>query len=190
MTFIKTDYSNVEQNAGNYGALPTGEYEVVINSVQERQTPNGKESLNFDLIVRNDLKQVPELAETNAKYADRHIFNDNWKRNINGAYDYDKQQFMYYLKAAQIPEGTEIKDLNHLCQLLTKKPVRVYVKKENNTYQGETTEVNNIAPWGYSPTKYANVNHQWKDNEGGQQQQEENPFSNATPEVKEEDYPF
>ena len=181
MSFLKTNYSEVEQNSGSYGALPTGNYEVVINKVEERQTPNRKESLNFDLIVRNDLTKVPELSETNGKYADRHIFNDNWKRNINGEYDYDKNQFMYYLKAAQIPEGTEIRDLNHLCELLTKKPVRVYVKKEENTYKGETQEVNTVAPWGYSPTKYENVNHQYKDKSSGGQQsnQESNPFDNA-----------
>lgn len=190
MSFLKANYSEVQNNSGNYGPLETGEYEVVINEVKERQTQNGKESLNFDLIVRNDLTKVPELAETNGKYADRHVFNDNWKRQIQGAYDYDKNQFMHYLKAAQIPEGTEIESINHLCSLLQGKAVRVYVKKEENTYKGETQEVNAIAPWGYTPTKYENVNHQWKDKS---QPKEDNPFANASDggaDVNTSDLPF
>lgn len=162
MTLFTTNYSDVQESAG-YSPLPTGEYEMVIKSVKEHVTPNGKESMQFDLIVRNDLKAVPALAETNGKYADRHVFHDEWKRNTNGGYKYEQNNFMYYLKAAGVPEGTAINSLQDLFNLLTNKPVRVYVKKEEQTYNGEKQERNTCAPWGFKTSEYKEVNHQYKE---------------------------
>src|SRR5699024_5434141 len=100
--------------------------EVLILSIKERETPNGKIGMNFDLVVRNDLKEVQSLKETNGKFANRRVFTTEWKRNKNGSYKYELNNFMHYLAAVKVPEGTEIKDLNHLASLLRNKPVRVY----------------------------------------------------------------
>ena len=191
MSLFKTSYSEVQDN--DYSPLPTAEYECVIARVGEKATPNGKESLNIGLVVRNDLKQVPELAETNGKYADRWVFADEWKRDINGQYKYKVENFMHYLAAVGVPEGTDIKDMEHLFSLLRGKAVNVYVKKENNTYKGETTEVNTVAPWGFKPTKFPNLNHQFQDKQsGGSNQEESNPYANqdGSVEVTEETLPF
>nr|WP_252892705.1 DUF669 domain-containing protein [Lentilactobacillus otakiensis] len=53
MAFIKTDYSNNKHL--DFSALPKGNYEMIIKSAQERATENGAESLQLDLVVRNDL---------------------------------------------------------------------------------------------------------------------------------------
>src|SRR5699024_10873809 len=144
MALFTTNYNEVQEN--DYNALPTGEYEVLILSIKERETPNGKIGMNFDLVVRNDLKEVQSLKETNGKFANRRVFTTEWKRNKNGSYKYELNNFMHYLAAVKVPEGTEIKDLNHLASLLRNKPVRVYIKEEENTYKGNTEMVNTIAP--------------------------------------------
>lgn len=159
MAFLQADYKNNE--GSNYDALPTGNYEMIINKAQETVTKNGAESLQIDLIVRNDLDGVPALAETNKKYHNRHVFNDNWKRKATG--QYDMQGFQYILEAVGIPEGTQIASVDDFIRILTDKPVKVYVKKENNEYNGNVTEVNRVAPWNYSKTDFPQVSHISKD---------------------------
>lgn len=174
MTLFTTNYADV-QEGGSYSPLPTGEYEMIIAKVSEKATPNGKESMQFDLIVRNDLKAVKGLENTNAQYADRHVFHDEWKRNMkDGSYRYEQNNFMYYLKAAGIPEGTAINSLEELFQLLMNKPVRVYVKKETNVYKGEEQEQNKVAPWGFKASEYQQVNHQFKEKQEQAQPQAQN----------------
>lgn len=189
MSLFKTSYSEVTEVS--YGPLPTGEYEMVIADVKEKSTPNGKESLNISLIVRNDLKQVPALEETNGKFADRWVFADEWKRDIDGRYIYKMDNFMHYLAAVGVPEGTDIRDMDHLFELLRGKPVLVYVKEETNTYKGETNQINTVAPWGFKKTNYANLNHQFKKGENNGNK-EDNPFSKSEGpvDISDEDLPF
>lgn len=160
MSFLNANYSNNE-SATTYGPLPTGEYEMIINKAQETATKNGAESFQIDLIVRNDLDGVPALAETNKKYHNRHVFNDNWKRKATG--QYDMQGFQYILQAVGVPEGTTIATIDDFARLLVGKPVKVYVKEEDNEYNGTVTKVNRVAPWNYSQTAFPNVAHVSKD---------------------------
>lgn len=169
---FKVDYSNNETSG--FEPLPEGNYECVIQNVQERVTRNNKESLSFRLVVRNDLDNA--LPETNGKYKNRILFDDHWKRDINGQYIYHMESLMYVLEAAGIPEGTEINGVDQLIDMLTGQPVKVFTKVEHNDYQGE--KENTIAPWGYSKSDYPNSQHTWKD--GNQ------PMPKATP----EDNPF
>lgn len=191
MALFTTNYNEVQEN--DYKALPTGEYEVLILSIKERETPNGKIGMNFDLVVRNDLKEVQSLKETNGKFANRRVFTTEWKRNKNGSYKYELNNFMHYLAAVKVPEGTEIKDLNHLASLLKNKPVRVYIKEEENTYQGNTEMVNTIAPWGFKPTQFENVNHQFKDDAQNNSKANDNPWESndsSVADVQDDDLPF
>lgn len=184
---FKVDYSKVEESS--YGALPEGNYECVIESSQEKVTKNGKEALNIRLIVRNDLTKVVELAETNGKYANRYLFDDHWKRDIDGRYIYHMGNLMYVLKAAGIPEGTEINSMDDLHEILKGKPVKVYTKVEINDYNNE--EENTIAPWGYTKSDYPNVQHQFK-NQKESTKDDNNPFENVNTgaDITDEDLPF
>lgn len=157
MPFMTTDYSN--NNDSQYTPLPTGEYEMVIKHAGETATKNGAESLQFDLVVRNDLDGA--LPDTNGKYHNRHLFVDNWKRKATNQYDMDGLQ--YYLQATKVPEGTAINSVDDFCRAMELKPVRVYVKVTEEEYNGETTKRNRVAPWNVSETQFPNVAHQWKD---------------------------
>ena len=184
---FKVDYSKVEESS--YGALPEGNYECVIESTQEKVTKNNKEALNIRLIVRNDLTKVPALANTNGKYANRYLFDDHWKRDINGQYTYHMGNLMYVLKAAGIPEGTEINSMDGLHEILKGKPVKIYTKVEKSDYSGE--DENTIAPWGYSQSDYPNVQHQFKGKDDTKAT-DSNPFEgvNTGADITDEDLPF
>lgn len=155
---FKVDYSAVQESS--FGVLPEGNYECVIESTQEKATKNGKEALNIRLIVRNDLTKVEALTETNGKYANRYLFDDHWKRDIDGRYIYHMENLMYVLKAAGIPEGTEIKSMDDLHDALRGKPVKIYTKVEHSDYSGE--DENTISPWGYSKSDFPQVQHVFK----------------------------
>lgn len=185
MSLITTNYAKNEHQ--EYSALPTGNYEMIIKSAQEKATPNGAESLQIDLVVRNDLDAVPALAKTNAKYHNRHVFMDNWKRKATHQYDLDS--FQYILEAVQIPEGTPINNIQDLVNALANKPAKVYVKNTKDNYQGEEREVNQVAPWNFNKSDYPQVQHTWKDQSNG-----ENPFANnqatSEPQINDDDLPF
>lgn len=158
MTFnMTTDYSKNEEQS--FEPLPTASYEALIENVQERTTKNGAESLQIKLRIRNDLDAA--LPDTNGKYHNRVVLMDNWKRKATN--QYDMQGLQYVLEAAQIPEGTSINSIDDFARALELKPVQVYIKKTTNTYEGKTTEINQIAPWNFSQTKYPQVNHTWKE---------------------------
>ena len=196
MTFITTDYSNLETQGG-YEALPTGEYEVFIAKAGENATPSGAETLQLDLIVRNDLVSVPALAATNGKYANRHVFMDNWKRKATQ--QYDTESFMYILQAVGVPAGTQVSSVESFINLINGKPARVYIKKEidsyNTTDQSNPVYRNAVAPWNFSATKFMDVNHTGREEQPQaqqtQQQPQQDPFAGNGPiEVNKEDLPF
>lgn len=194
--FMNTDYSN--NTGGNYDAVSAGNYEMIINNAKEDATKNGAETLQIDLLVRNDLDKVTDLAETNAKYHNRHIFVDNWKRKATNQYDLDG--FQYILQAAGVPEGTPLHTVDDFIKLIVGVPVRVFVKQEENTYNGTTSTVNRVAPWNFEVTKFPQVQHTFKDKKNAPSPQPntvpasnaEEPFANNvnSPEISDDDLPF
>lgn len=196
--FLKTDYSN--NTGGNFEPVPAGNYEMIINNAQEQATKNGAESLQIDLLVRNDLDGVTDLAETNAKYHNRHIFVDNWKRRATN--QYDLEGFQYILQAVGVPEGTPLKTVEDFMKLITGAAVKVYVKKEEDSYNGKTTLKNRVAPWNFEVTDYPQVQHVYKDKRPANSRPAKaapqpataasNPFANTgdSIDISDDDLPF
>lgn len=183
--FFTTDYSALSDN--DYSPMPTAEYEMVIQRVERKTTKNGKEAITFWLVVRNDLTKVPELAEQNGKYANRYVFDDHWKRDVNGKYQLNVNNLMYVLQAAGVPEGTSFSSFDDFNNAVAGKPVRVYVKKEFDDYSQQ--EINTVAPWNYSKSQYPTVNHTWKESSNNNNQQSDPVVTNGV-EVKDNDLPF
>src|SRR5699024_9985716 len=147
MSFITTDYS--ENKEQDFKPLPTDNYEMIIQSAQERAAMNGAESLQLKLDVRNDLDGV---SDNQKKYHNRVVFMDNWKRKATN--QYDMQGFQYILDACKIPEGTDIPTVQAFMTTIEGKAVSVFVTEEDNEYNGKTTKVNRVAPWNIRTTKF------------------------------------
>ena len=177
---FKADYSNLNNRSKDFEPLPTGEYEMIIKKAGENATPNGAETFQIDLVVRNDIQE-------NKGYQNRHIFNDNWKRkNDPNAGQYPVDDFQYILMATEVPEGTEMNSMEDFAQAITGKPVRVYVKKEYSDYREE--DVNEVAPWNYGKSHYPIVNHTWKDGSPASSPADDDDDDTIT--INEDDIPF
>lgn len=153
MAFMTSSYDNLQEN--NFGALPKGNYEVIITTAKEQTSKNGSDSIHLALTVRNDLDQA--LPNTNGKYHNRLIFVDFWKDKQTGQYKFD--QLQYVLNAVKIPAGTSFNTPEDFLKALLNKPTNVYVTVESDEYQGESKERNRVAPWNFHETKFPQVNH-------------------------------
>lgn len=128
---------------------PEGDYECLIQSVEERITRNGATGLNVAMVIRNDVQQ---------NYKNAYIFHTLWKRKepteadkqVNG---YGFGQVMALGKAAGLPDGKEYDSLHQFCEELVGKPLRVTIKHEE--YKGNMQE---RVSW-LNPTKFSEVNH-------------------------------
>lgn len=182
MSFLTTNYANTNSNSNE--PLPAGEYEFIIKNVAENATASGAESMQFELVVRNDLDQA--LPQTNGKQHNRHIWVNEWKRRKTN--QYDMNNFMYFMKAAGIPEGTAVNTIEDFENMMINKPVRLRIKVEKDTYNNDTHEVNRPAPWDWMPTKFPQVNHQWKQKTTSQS--ENKVFTANTDQPKPDNVPF
>lgn len=183
MSFLTTNYSNLERNTG-FEALPQGNYEVIITNPTIRPTQAGREYINMKLVVRNDLDKVPNLANTNAKYHNRIVFAQIYTDKETDRYN--TEDLMFYLEAAQVPDGTEIEDMQHFLDLIEDKPVRVYVTQRENEYKGVKQIQNKVWPNSVEKSQFPQVNHVFKnkpttDPFGGTQPATEEQTSNNLP---------
>ena len=99
--FNPDDYKDEEKN----DLLPTGTYEMIIKSVEMRVTKGNHQYMNFDLVVRDDLDKVPELAKTNAKQHRRHLFTSIWTLKDdegNDTGEFDMRVIGYILQIAVV----------------------------------------------------------------------------------------
>ena len=160
MSFLTTNYSGLERNTG-FEALPKGNYEVIITKPTIKSTQAGREYINMQLVVRNDLDKVTNLANTNAKYHNRIVFASIFTDKETNRYN--TEDLLYYLDAVQVPEGTEIKDMQHYLDLIANKPIRAYVTQRENEYKGVKQIQNNVWANSVEKSQFPQVNHVFKD---------------------------
>lgn len=196
---MNMDYNKLPEDNNEYTPLPTGVYEMVIGGAKEHVTPNGAETFQVDFIVRNDLDGVPALKTTNAKYHNRHVFMDNWKRKATN--QYSQEGILAIMAAAGFPDKRSFDFPNEAIDFLFHKPMKVYVKKATDEYNGEKREINKIAPWNLSLTDYQSVQHEFKNKDNNSENNDSNnnsgglasnPFANSGDQVdiSDDDLPF
>lgn len=153
---FKNNYA--EADMGN-NIKPEGDYECIIQKIEERTTRNGATGLNISMVIRNDVEQ---------KFRNGIIFHTLWKRReptemdkqVNG---YGFGQVMALGKSAGLPDGKDYESLTEFCNDLINKPVRVNLKHEE--YNGKMQERVNYL----NPTKFPEVKHIPKQSGSGQQ---------------------
>lgn len=127
---FKTNYDDVQ----DYSLIPVGEYEVIIQKIEEHTTQKGATGLNMTLVIRNDVEQ---------KCQNRCIFHTLWKRREPTQADmqvqgYGFSQIMQLAKAAGLTDGKEYENVYELCGDLVNRIIRVKVVHEE--YNGKTNE--------------------------------------------------
>lgn len=142
--FNPDDYKDEEKN----DLLPAGTYEMIIKSVEMRVTKGNHQYMNFDLVVRDDLDKVPELAKTNAKQHRRHLFTSIWTLKDdegNDTGEFDMRVIGYILAIAGVPP-TNFSSWEELLNSLFNRPVRTSVTIRENEYQGQKQKQNESTP--------------------------------------------
>lgn len=158
------DFNNKFEGTG----LKDGDYEVVIQSVNESATPGGSEYIDMPLVVRNDVPQEGKNAL---------IFHKVWKAKATGKYDVRSLNTIGF--AAKMDQSKTYNSLQDVFNDLQGKPVLVRVKNETSEYNGKTYNNLNVKFWKES--KFPNVQHQWKNN---------TPAGNEAFQIQEDDLPF
>lgn len=111
-------FKSYENDGGNGGVMPEGDYEVVLLDAKEDQTKSGIPTIKFDFQVRSDVEQ---------KYQKKHIFKNFYRDDDTG--EWPMQKIGKFANALGIPkdEEFELGDLCGLCCILHMKP---YTKQD------------------------------------------------------------
>ena len=101
MTAFKVDYNEAQ----DFGAVPDGDYEVVIFNVTEGASNGGTEFINFDMVIRNDIKQPRQNS---------HLFHRVWKSKETGKYN--RGMIMSLAKSFGLPDGKEYQSFENFLE--------------------------------------------------------------------------
>ena len=172
MAGFNLDFNDVFEG----GKIDDGYYEVVVNRCNEDATPGGAEYTEFDLIIRNDIDQPNQ---------NKHIFHKVWKSKADQKYN--MKQFNTIGKACQLQNGKSYSSFNDLLNDFEGKTALVFVKNETSEYNGKTYENLNVKMW--QETKYPQLQHQFKQKEGGSTASAQQDF-NGPVNVQDDDLPF
>ncbi|MGL4697101.1 DUF669 domain-containing protein [Enterococcus larvae] len=168
MTGFKVDYNEAQ----DFGAVPDGDYEVVIFNVVETATPGGAENINFDMIIRNDIQQPRQNS---------HLFHKLWKAKDTGKYN--RGMVMSLAKAFGLQDGKEYSSFDDFLGDFAMRTAKVRVKNETSEYNGKTYDNTNIKK--FEPSKFPELQHQFKSSNGVA------PADNAlTIDISDDDLPF
>lgn len=158
------------------GAIKDGVYECLIVKSQENVNKNGKELVEFHLIVRNDIQQQ--------EHKNQFIFENRYPSGQTG------KHYMPFFntvgKAAGLQAGKTYNSFKELLNDYVGKPVKVTVANESSEYNGKTYKNLNINSW--DSTDFPNVQHVHKNQSGGATQTNNTPIDNT--QVREDDLPF
>lgn len=177
MSGFKLDFNDVFEG---YQKIEDGVYEVVIDHATEDATQSGAEFTNFQMTIRNDLDQP---------FKNQKIWHRVWKAKATGKYN--MTMFNTIGKAAGLQAGKVYNSFDELLADFEGKPVQVYVENETSEWNGKTYENLNVKQW--KPTKFPNVQHQWKQSNNQQNNHNSNdPFKdNGQPiNVSDDGLPF
>jgi hypothetical protein len=127
MSFLKTN----PNEAGGFGPLTPGEYEVVISEAKSAKSQSGNDMIKLTLTVRSN---VPQLHQK------RKIF-DNLVVS-------EKAMFKFHnLSMALFGEGTEFATLEDFRKAIANQYVRVLIKTEQNTHNGVTRDQDRVVTY-------------------------------------------
>ncbi len=161
------------------GDIKDGTYECLIVKAQENVNKNGKELVEFWLIIRNDIQQ---------EHKNQMIFENRYPSGETG------KHYMPYFntvgKAAGLQRGKTYKNFKELLDDYVGKPVKVSVKNEKEEYNGKTYDNLNVKNW--DSTAFPNIQHVHKNNDGNKSGQSNDPFANdGQPiNISDDDLPF
>lgn len=126
---INLNYDEIQ----DFSEIADGTYECVITDPKFAETKNGAQHIDIRLTIRKDFDQ---------KHRGQIIFHKIWK--LKATDDYNTNEILKLAKAAGLPQGANYGTWGDILKALKGKPIKVTVKTEPNTYNGETRDRLNI----------------------------------------------
>jgi hypothetical protein len=132
--------------------VPEGQYEIIIQKAEQKETVSGKRYLGIDLAVRNDIEQPQK---------NRHIFHSIWQKREPNAADkafdgYSAAQINTLSRVAGLQNGKKYSNILEWLSDLPGKPALITVRHE--VYNGNA----NARVGALNPTAHTNVCHAWE----------------------------
>ena len=145
---FRADYSKAQQSDS---IKPEGDYECIVQKIEERTTMNGKRKFSVWLVIRNDVEQG---------YKNGLIFHDIWAKTPEkltaddesvGGYNF--AQLMALAQAVKLPQDKDYPDLSALIADMLNKPVKAHLY--HNEYNGKTYEkIDRVTATNYPDVKH------------------------------------
>lgn len=120
-TFTKTD---------DYALLEEGEYEVVIERIEEKVSKNGKKNISIMFRVRDDIEQP---------YGNRVLFESIWKEKDSEFYN--RKRLNQLLGTQHFEDGKTFKDIEDVLANLRNTYLIAVVKIVHSDYSQEDENV-------------------------------------------------
>jgi hypothetical protein len=115
------------------GLVKEGDYEAVIERMEVKTIPSGKNKLSVAFRIRDDVDQA---------YKNKWIFKDIWPEKDNPEF-FNRKQINQLLGTQVIEDGTEFPSINDIIKFLENATLIIHISIEFNEYRGE--DVNTIS---------------------------------------------
>lgn len=116
-----------------HSLVKIGEYEALIESLEVRTTPNGKNKLTVKFRIRTDVEQA---------YRNKIMYKDIWEDKEEPDKFNVKQINKLLGTQPDIQNGQEFENINKIIDFLTGKPLIIHIAIEFDNYRGE--DVNTV----------------------------------------------
>lgn len=130
-----------EKTENEYELLKEGDYECVIEGIEKRTTPNGKNKLSLKYRVRSDVEQEGK---------NRVIFEDIWTETQNPQF-YNRKRINQLLGTQEIVDGTTFENIDDVISFLLGDYLVCVISKGYDEYSQK--DVNRVKFYKSSKTK-------------------------------------
>ena len=118
-----------------------GNYEAIIERVEVKTTPNGKNKLSVAFRIRDDVEQP---------YGNKWMFKDIWEERENPGV-FNRKQINQLLGTQEIEDGREFASIREIIGFLEGAALIIHVGVEFDNYMGE--DVNTVSYFKKSKAK-------------------------------------
>ncbi|CAB4142492.1 Protein of unknown function DUF669 [uncultured Caudovirales phage] len=125
MSFLQVNHNDAgsNQNKGEFPTIDEGTYEGIIKEVEVTQSKSGNDMIKVTVVIRDDVKQ--QFAKR--KVWDYLVVTEKTKWKLNQV-----------AKAIGMADGAKVATIQEFAKSILWAAVKVKIKHEQDTYQGET----------------------------------------------------
>ena len=124
MSFLTINHNDAGNTGGNdFPTIEEGTYEAIIKEVEVSKSKSGNDMIKITVVIRDDVKQP---------FAKRKV----WDYLV--ATEKTKWRFNQVAKAVGLENGAKVATIHEFAKSILYGTVKIEIKHEQDTYQGET----------------------------------------------------